>query len=53
MNDSNNLNSHNHTINNVGNHTHNTSSSVSVSGGNATIDFTPKYYNVVFLMAIR
>lgn len=53
INDSNQTRNHSHNINNPGNHAHNVSTSVNDSGGNTPVDFTPKYYNVVFLMAIR
>ena len=53
VNDSNQRSSHNHGINDIGNHSHNVSTSVSNIGGNEPVDFTPKYYNVIFLMAIR
>ena len=44
---------HVHGVNNVGNHAHNLNTTLSNAGSSDAIEFSPVYYNVVFLIAVR
>ena len=44
---------HGHSVNNIANHTHSLNSTLGNSGLSENIEFSPIYYSIVFLIAVR